>query len=533
LNYPFDLLELIVVDNISTSNIEQIIDHFNRENAGKIKTTIIRKERNYGFGKGINLATHHASADAQYILLLKPNCQLYEDTLDHLVSSALSTIDSGFRLWECRQLPSEHPKYYNPVTLETTWSTTACCLIEKTTFDEIKGFDENIFVYHEDVDLSWRFRMAGYHLMYVPSARVFHDSLSESGTFKVTTNNYSLLYNDYLRYKFGSFWDIIRFNKMFLSLFFSLPKKLENERIVLISQYLRHFLLIPSAILFRIKERRALHTFRPLFFNFNFEMHRPGAFVNQCIEESNESTLPKVSIIVRTIGRKGFLREALISIRNQTYPNIEVIVIEDGPATVQEMLQSEFRDLEIKYIPLEKNRGRSYAGSYGMEQSTGKYLRFLDEDDLLFAHSVETAVCSMLKNLEKVKLVYDLAYLVPTEVLSEDPFTYKEYGYKVQHDEEFNRIHLLDHNYIPIQCALFDRDLWEICGGFDENLEVLEDWDLWIRYSIKTDFLKIPVVTSIYRYPSDPIAGERRKKLFESYESRVKKKHSRGHSMII
>lgn len=526
LDYPHDLLEVIVIGNASKDHIEQALYPFSQDNTGKTGITFIRDVQNYGFGKAVNLAMQEVTADVQYLLLLKSDCNLYKDTLNNLVSSAFSTFDREFRMWECRQLPYEHPKYYNPVTLETTWSSAACCLIERTAFEKVKGFDENIISSIEDVDFSWRMRMAGYHLMYVPTARVLRNSSIDPARIGVTMDDYPLLYGYYLRYKFGSFRDVVRYTKSFWSLFFVVPENFGSERTILMYQFLKHFILIPYALHFRIKEKETSRSFKPLFLNHDYELHRPGAFVAQSIEESNRNALPKVSIIVRTIGRKGFLHEALTSIRNQTYPNIETIVVEDGMDTMHEMIQSQFKDLEIKYVALGENHGRSYAGNVGIEQSTGNFLRFLDEDDLLFAHSVEIAVRCITKNLEKVKLVYDLAYMVPTKVLSENPFHYHEYGHILMHNEEFNRENLLNHNYIPIQCALFDRHLIEKCGGFDESLEALEDWDMWIRYSMNTDFQKIPIVTSLYRISSDPIAHEKRKKLHDIFRSRVKKKYS-------
>ena len=526
LHYPLNLIEIIVVDNSSTDDIEQVINHFKQETGGKFDTQFIKNISNFGFGKGSNIGACHASVDVQFLFFLNPDCQLYEDTLDYLIPLAVSSINQGFRLWECRQLPYEHPKYYNPVTLETTWSSAACVLIERTAFENIGGFDEKIFLYLEDVDLSWRLRMGGNRLMYVPKSRVYHNSYNEPNMIKPTMYYNSLLNGYYLRYKFGSFWEIMKYNVIFWHLIYSRPNSLDSERKNLFLQYIKHFKLIPFAISFRIKNRNLLHSFRPSFFKFEFEMHRPGAFVRYSTDTYNAGVLPKVSIVIRTIGRKGLLREALISIRNQTYPNIEVTVVEDGPATLQNMLESEFRDLNLKYFPLGQNHGRGYTGTFGMEKSTGKYIRFLDEDDLLFSHSVETAVYFILKNQEKVKLVYDLAYEVPTEILSEDPLIYKEYDYKITYNDDFSQKKLFHHNFIPIQCVLFSRELFESCGGFDENLEVLEDWDLWIRYSMMTDFMKIPIVTSLYRVPADKELRKRRQQVFERYYTVVRKKYA-------
>lgn len=56
-------------------------------------------------------------------------------------------------------------------------------------------------------------------------------------------------------------------------------------------------------------------------------------------------------------------------------------------------------------------------------------------------------------------------------------------------------------NLFPIQSVMFDRTLFEQYGGFDETLDVLEDWDLWLRYSMHCDFLRISAITSVYYTP--------------------------------
>lgn len=532
LDYPLVSLELLVVDGHLVENIEKDISEFNQGHKGTISARHIRNEKDPGFGKGINFGAHLASPDVHYLLVMKSDCRLYHDTLSCLVSSALASKEFGFRLWECRQAPREHQKYYNPVTLETSWSSFTCCLIEKAAFEAIKGFDPQYCSYLEDVDLSWRFRMAGYRLRYVPTARVYQNVSVEPGSSMVTLNNDTVIDGFYVRYKFGSFFDNMRYIKQFWSLFFTLPENSKIERKKLIVPYLKHFRAIPYAFSFRGKNKENAHDFSPFFVGFDFEVHRPQAPLARGIDKSKEGTLPKVSIIVRTIGKWGFLREALTSIRNQTYPNIEVVVVEDGPATLQEMLRSEFHDVDIHYFPLGENHGRSYAGNFGMEQSTGKYLRFLDEDDLLFADSVERAVSVMVKNAKHTRLVYDLAYVAPTDILSEEPFRYKEYEYYVYNNEEFRRATLFSRNIYPIQCALFDRELVVKCGGFDESLDALEDWDLWIRYSMKTDFLKIPQVTSLFRVPHDPAARERRRSSFEHFRSVVRKRYPSGYCTL-
>ena len=62
---------------------------------------------------------------------------------------------------------------------------------------------------------------------------------------------------------------------------------------------------------------------------------------------------------------------------------------------------------------------------------------------------------------------------------------------------------LLDHNFIPIQAILFKRELYEQHGGFDTELDQLEDWNLWLRYGYGNRFIYVPKTTSMFRSPSD------------------------------
>jgi hypothetical protein len=68
-------------------------------------------------------------------------------------------------------------------------------------------------------------------------------------------------------------------------------------------------------------------------------------------------------------------------------------------------------------------------------------------------------------------------------------------------NQPFNLLLLLWRNYLPIQSVLFHRSLYDENGGFDESLDYLEDWDLWIRYAVTTKFIFIPNITSKYRVP--------------------------------
>ncbi|MFC0153576.1 glycosyltransferase family 2 protein [Xanthomonas dyei] len=141
---------------------------------------------NLGSARGHNRLIEQADREAtseetpcDSVLIMNPDVMLAPDALIEL-SRPLQNNTIG--LVEARQLPIEHPKEYNPVTGETDWATTACALIPLGVIRELNGFDsESFFLYCDDVDFSWRARLAGYKLIYQPSAVVFHDKRLGNG----------------------------------------------------------------------------------------------------------------------------------------------------------------------------------------------------------------------------------------------------------------------------------------------------------------------------------------------------------------
>lgn len=208
---------------------------------------------------------------------------------------------------------------------------------------------------------------------------------------------------------------------------------------------------------------------------------------------------PLVSIIIRTCERPSILRNALESVKNQTYNNIEVIIIEDGKNTSEEMINSNYSEISFKYFCTGMKKGRTIAGNLGLLNSSGTYLNFLDDDDILFPNHVEELVRELIRNDSKA--VYSVAEEHQIRVLDKNPYQYKTLRKFIRYRYPYNKLLLFYMNYIPIQSIMFHRSLYDTCGGFDENLTVLEDWDLWVRYSTMCDFLFLDKITSVYFTP--------------------------------
>jgi hypothetical protein len=85
---------------------------------------------------------------------------------------------------------------------------------------------------------------------------------------------------------------------------------------------------------------------------------------------------------------------------------------------------------------------------------------------------------------------------------------------------------LWDHNYLPIQSVVFRRELYAKYGGFDEELENLEDWNLWVRYSQVDDFQMVDRVTSLFTIAGEGQSAYKRLIALDSYRAKAVQKNA-------
>lgn len=231
---------------------------------------------------------------------------------------------------------------------------------------------------------------------------------------------------------------------------------------------------------------------------------------------------PRVSIIVRThLGRLGFLREAVESALAQDYGDVEIVVVEDGACSASDWIHGlpPMPGRGVVYRSLPKG-GRCRTGNAGLELCTGRFSLFLDDDDLLFPDHVSRLVTPLLQD-ESLAAAYSLAYEVPTRVYSRHPLRYEELMPYVAYRQPFCREELQRRNYMAIQSVLFRRELYERYGGFREDLDCLEDWELWRRFASERDFVLVDCVTSLYRVAGDSESARRRQLLLDESRRRL------------
>jgi hypothetical protein len=126
-----------------------------------------------GFAEAHNLLFKKGEPQ-EFFVILNPDCIAQKDAIDELVNRKQANASAA--IIEGRQWPIAHPKEYDSLSAETPWASGAFQLIDSGFYSACGGMDESLFLYLEDVDLSWRAWLSGWKVLYEPCAVVTHFS---------------------------------------------------------------------------------------------------------------------------------------------------------------------------------------------------------------------------------------------------------------------------------------------------------------------------------------------------------------------
>jgi len=196
---------------------------------------------------------------------------------------------------------------------------------------------------------------------------------------------------------------------------------------------------------------------------------------------------PKVSIIIPVFNGSRFLGEAVDSALNQTYENIEVIVVNDGSNDEEktESIAKSYDD-KIRYF-VKENGGVASALNLGIKKSEGNYISWLSHDDVYYANKVEAQINFLSGSFKDTVLYSDF------EIINDKSKSLSIR--KVEHIEpECFRYFLMVTSPIHGCTALIPKNCFDKYGLFDESMRTTQDYDLWFRLSDKVDFIHMPEV---------------------------------------
>jgi glycosyltransferase involved in cell wall biosynthesis len=191
------------------------------------------------------------------------------------------------------------------------------------------------------------------------------------------------------------------------------------------------------------------------------------------------SDKPLVSVVIATYNMARYLPMAIRSALDQTYKNIEVLVVDDGSTDNTQSVMGPFLDdPRARYFPQE-NKGQAAAKNRGVRESRGDYIAFLDADDMWALDKLEVQLPLFLRSVTGV--VYS-RYVCIDE-------TGKEMT--VADDKLFRgRVSgpMLIHNFIGFGTSVVKKECFDRLGNFKENMRMGIDYDLWLRFSTQYEF---------------------------------------------
>jgi glycosyltransferase involved in cell wall biosynthesis len=204
---------------------------------------------------------------------------------------------------------------------------------------------------------------------------------------------------------------------------------------------------------------------------------------------------PLVSVIIPAYNRAGIIGETIENIFKQTYPNIEVIVVDDGSTDhTQEILRS--FDSRIRWA-VQENAGPAAARNRGIGMARGEIIAFQDSDDSWNPAKIERQVSLLEKAGDSV------VCCICNAVVQHPDVTYISFENAPIHPpiEEgiwLNPAEVLATRFILFnQAAVVRRDVLRKIGGFDESFRLMEDMELALRLSLEGPwaFIRVPLAT--------------------------------------
>lgn len=183
--------------------------------------------------------------------------------------------------------------------------------------------------------------------------------------------------------------------------------------------------------------------------------------------------MPKISVIIPTYNRCQTLHRCIQSVLEQSFQDLELVIVNDGSTDNTASYLSNINDQRIKAINLEQNRGGNYARNKGIEASNGDFLAFCDDDDYWLEDKLEKQY--VLLEAESIDLCY-----CGINTYTHDG-TLKQYTF---HGPKYKDLHkaIMDDNFIgAISSVIVRKSLVTEVGGFDPALPALQDWDLFIK----------------------------------------------------
>lgn len=207
-----------------------------------------------------------------------------------------------------------------------------------------------------------------------------------------------------------------------------------------------------------------------------------------------------VSIITPTFNAEKYIRDTLQSVLNQSYQNWEMILVDDASTDQTVKIINDFaeKDVRFKLFKLSKNSGNGFARNVALEKATGKYIAFLDADDLWFSLKLEKQIQFLKTN----NLPFTFSFY---DCIDEDGNPLNK---RIEAPTELTYNQLFFCNYVGNLTAIYDADYF---GKITlEATQKRQDWRIWLTILKQIKVTKpVPESLAFYRIRKDSISSSK------------------------
>jgi glycosyltransferase involved in cell wall biosynthesis len=198
-----------------------------------------------------------------------------------------------------------------------------------------------------------------------------------------------------------------------------------------------------------------------------------------------------VSVVTATYNTAPYLEQAIASILAQDYPAWELIIVDDGSTDDTGAILDRYANDPRITVIRQPNRGQAAAKNRGIAAAQGRYVGFCDADDAWLPDKLTRQV-PCFDAAGRIGVVYGESLWIDAQGRPLPAIPMRRHSGRVTAE-------LLVDNFVPFPTALIRRDVLQEAGGFDETLSMAIDNDLWLRISIRHEFLHLPVPLAYYR----------------------------------
>jgi len=216
-----------------------------------------------------------------------------------------------------------------------------------------------------------------------------------------------------------------------------------------------------------------------------------------------QDNLNLVSVIIPTYNRAGHLKKTIDTVLNQTYKNLEIIVINDYSSDATSEILNSFNLPNLYIINNKENLGAPASRNIGIKRCSGNYIAFIDDDDLWYPKKIELQLNHLIQNPHIDCIFCEYKYILNSMSFYPNIIDYKSSLGKT----------ILTRSLGSFSLPLIRKSCIDATGLLDINFVSCQDWDYWIRISQKFKIEKLSEYLVERNISNDQITADIRKKI--------------------